>query len=208
MEKREIHTRENFILLSHLGSDRLKQLGIYQAWKPFYNFSKKYEYFHLRGEVGLCEGSISKTVFGMEEIIQDDKVSKHILLIVNCYYGPNIFLSIGSRDIFDGKKQLRHLVCPQIDSGTKSFIFFKIPVVPADPETYLESYLSRRIRSIAKQHDPSEIQLVTQKPLTSQETRLKQRSYGNNVLFISDAARSGNYNSGIGFNLISFLFEI
>ena len=48
----------------------------------------------------ICEGSgrnICKSVLGLEEIQCSPKTSKHILLQLDRYYGPTIFLSIESR---------------------------------------------------------------------------------------------------------------
>jgi 2-polyprenyl-6-methoxyphenol hydroxylase-like FAD-dependent oxidoreductase len=213
LEKRACHSRENFVLLSRLGTNRLKELGVYKEWKAQINqpVSETFQNVQLKGDVKdfvsmlqqsgrlsqdnpadsihldcadcmevpkdesnfsqftpqdvleyqdrgigveivcikdleiamarvaeacgveihytcvtpdwrlnetgvdaitvgdlsfvnpdlvlICEGasrSISKNVLGLQEI-RDPRITQHILLQVDKYYGPRIFLSIGSR---------------------------------------------------------------------------------------------------------------
>jgi 2-polyprenyl-6-methoxyphenol hydroxylase-like FAD-dependent oxidoreductase len=53
LEKRPCHSRENFVLLSRLGTNRLKELGVYKEWKAQINrpVSETFQNVHLKGDV-------------------------------------------------------------------------------------------------------------------------------------------------------------
>lgn len=100
---------------------------------------------------------------------------------------------------------MRHLICPDLGTGSTSFLFIEIPTTCSfESDEASEEYAKRQVHAVTRQHglpEPSEIRKVT-RPFTCRETHLNQCSFGNNVLVIGDAARSGNYNSGIAFNLV------
>ncbi|TMW65683.1 hypothetical protein Poli38472_008325 [Pythium oligandrum] len=162
--------------------------------------------------VVVCEGA-QRTIAKQQLRLREVRSSASLWFVMfelQHYYGPRAFTVINVRDKTYPSTRLRHALIGNFQSKQHSLCSFQLPrqfmgdLDDDDDGHVLRQYCLDHLRTLTAMHGlpdppPDSIGRIWT-PFECRETYLENAVYGNNTLVIGDAARSGTFLSGTGYN--------